>query len=400
MHSDPEEEKTADIVDGQQRLITLTLILHALGIKNEKEIPLLGKEFNSNTSTKNIQKNHKFIQHYIDRKWKKENHDQYRDFILNHCTIVVITLHDLDEAFQLFDSQNARGRPLEPYDLLKAYHLREMNDNIIGEECKRTYVRRWEAAASREPGETMPMTLKSLVGLHLYRIRRWSVGLKAGEFTKDQIDAFKGVNIGKHDYRYVRPFRELDVLCDSREHRIDEPIINGRWFFEYILHYLDMSDQLFTGKSSILGDQKTGCKTDIYKAVMDAGHYHGWWRTGDGYVRSLFKSALLHYYDKFGPTNLDQAAESIFHWACSLRITYNSIHKQRIEKHALAVDDGDQTINSSAFRLINISVHPSQFIEGLNEQTDKLKAKNRSNVKGVDQLLNLFPNGWEKTNDQ
>ena len=31
----------------------------------------------------------------------------------------------LSEAFQLFDSQNNRGKSLEPHDLLKAYHLRK-----------------------------------------------------------------------------------------------------------------------------------------------------------------------------------------------------------------------------------------------------------------------------------
>lgn len=33
---------------------------------------------------------------------------------------------DISEAFQFFDSQNARGKALYPHDLLKAYHLREM----------------------------------------------------------------------------------------------------------------------------------------------------------------------------------------------------------------------------------------------------------------------------------
>ena len=37
-----------------------------------------------------------------------------------------IELSDISEAFQFFDSQNARGKDLEAHDLLKAYHLREM----------------------------------------------------------------------------------------------------------------------------------------------------------------------------------------------------------------------------------------------------------------------------------
>lgn len=42
--------------------------------------------------------------------------------------MVVITVDKISEAFQLFDSQNTRGRALYPHDLLKAYHLREIHD--------------------------------------------------------------------------------------------------------------------------------------------------------------------------------------------------------------------------------------------------------------------------------
>ena len=37
--------------------------------------------------------------------------------------MVEVVLQDISEAFQFFDSQNARGKDLEPHDLLKAYHL-------------------------------------------------------------------------------------------------------------------------------------------------------------------------------------------------------------------------------------------------------------------------------------
>jgi hypothetical protein len=39
---------------------------------------------------------------------------------------VIINVDKVEEAFQLFDSQNTRGKELDPHDLLKAYHLREM----------------------------------------------------------------------------------------------------------------------------------------------------------------------------------------------------------------------------------------------------------------------------------
>ena len=47
-----------------------------------------------------------------------------------------------------FDSQNTRGRDLEPHDLLKAYHLREFSprDNSL----KVATVARWESSNTEE----------------------------------------------------------------------------------------------------------------------------------------------------------------------------------------------------------------------------------------------------------
>jgi len=53
--------------------------------------------------------------------------EQDIDFLLNNCQVAVFILDEISEAFQFFDSQNARGRDLEPHDLLKAYHLREFS---------------------------------------------------------------------------------------------------------------------------------------------------------------------------------------------------------------------------------------------------------------------------------
>ena len=52
----------------------------------------------------------------------------FNDALKNILEVVVIAVYKIGEAFQLFDSQNTRGRALYPHDLLKAYHLREIHD--------------------------------------------------------------------------------------------------------------------------------------------------------------------------------------------------------------------------------------------------------------------------------
>ncbi|RKW99274.1 hypothetical protein D9C01_13160 [Corynebacterium diphtheriae] len=53
-------------------------------------------------------------------------------YFLDHCTLVRLVVNDLDAAFQMFDSQNTRGRALLPTDLLKAYHLPRLWRGHIG----------------------------------------------------------------------------------------------------------------------------------------------------------------------------------------------------------------------------------------------------------------------------
>ena len=144
-----------EIVDGQQRTITFALLLTALyELEKESEkrpkIDFLYQQvFDNSYSRHNIPNNlnafrrrtyksiegDKSIEHNIDMK-------SLRDFIEHQCELIVVITDDVSEAFQFFDSQNARGKALYPHDLLKAYHLREMAD--IDEAKTEQIVKEWE----------------------------------------------------------------------------------------------------------------------------------------------------------------------------------------------------------------------------------------------------------------
>ncbi|WLI05869.1 DUF1524 domain-containing protein [Pseudomonas sp. FP597] len=76
-----------------------------------------------------------------------------------------MALNDISEAFQFFESQKARGRDLEPHDLLKAYHIREFSQR--DEQLKAATVARWESSDTN--------VLVALFSQYLYR--------KSYEFT-------------------------------------------------------------------------------------------------------------------------------------------------------------------------------------------------------------------------
>ena len=95
----------------------------------------------------------------------------------------------------MFDSQNGRGKELETYNLLKAYHIRAMDQDSY--EQKVACDKRWEAATMYDAtpqidGDPNIDVLKQIFSEQLYRGRVWSKGHIAHKLTKADIDEFFG----------------------------------------------------------------------------------------------------------------------------------------------------------------------------------------------------------------
>jgi len=111
----------------------------------EQNIENLNPIFSSKISKTNIHNNYLEISRFVSRSDFTEAHI---DFLLNRCQVVTFTLSNVSEAFQFFDSQNARGRDLDPHDLLKAYHLREFS--VSDGHLKASTVANWENSDAEE----------------------------------------------------------------------------------------------------------------------------------------------------------------------------------------------------------------------------------------------------------
>lgn len=177
------------IVDGQQRTITFSLLLKALG---EQGIMFLQqKVYDNEHNNRNIANNYNALFRRVGRKSEdsdvefehQREMERLRDYIENRCELIVVITSDVSEAFQFFDSQNARGKALYPHDLLKAYHLREMND--VSEDETEKIVRGWEQVSQSD--------LADFFGKYLYRIKEWVSGSKANVLNEHNIHIFKGV---------------------------------------------------------------------------------------------------------------------------------------------------------------------------------------------------------------
>ena len=370
-----------NIVDGQQRTITFVLIAYAL--KNEgrlkkvenrevKECDLIPKfelKFINEISKKNIRDNYRAIIRRIS-----EFDDRTIWFFYEKCQMVQIILQDITEAFQFFDSQNARGKDLEPHDLLKAFHLREMS--AVSEEEQTKIVQTWEDFDTKE--------LADLFSKYLFRIRNWSKDRPARYFTKDDIDAFKGISPNVQEkYPFASIFRIAHFYTDDynqsvyskiNQHRlefpfqIDQTIINGKRFFEMITHYKQLVYEIENRNDN-----------EIFKLIKN---YEGCNRVGDKYVKSLFYCGITYFIDKFGYTDdFEKAVNKIFVWAYTLRLKLQNVGTNSVDNYAL------HKWNSYAyvqlFKTIREATSPTDILnmrlevltESKSTKTEKIKEK-------------------------
>ena len=298
-----------DIIDGQQRITTLLLILKALehtGIDSGRMV------FMHEESFAHIRENY----HAITTWFQQNGRNGFEEYLWNRCRFTVITVAApyISEAFQMFDSQNGRGKELKTYNLLKAYHLRAMDTD---EEAKKCCDRRWEAAANSETGDL----LLRVIDEHLYRSRLWARDIEARHFSNRHLPEFKGIPDKKFQYPYqnllhLRQLAEKVLspkdlankkfigkagLCDAQNLfcSIDGPILNGKPFFDYVNTYVELYRRLFTDEA-----KKTSETKEFYDFYRTFCKYKKSERSGDTYLRNLYKSLVLFTVDRFGTDGL------------------------------------------------------------------------------------------------
>ena len=400
-HKKSEQGKEENnIVDGQQRTITLMLIVRALhaAIEKDKKIErtdlksqldelkqMAELRFANEESQRNIHANYLEILRAVSH---LDFDEDLIDFFLNKCQVVTFTLNEISEAFQFFDSQNARGRDLKPHDLLKAYHLREFSkaDDLV----KAATVAAWENSDDEE--------LADLFAEYLFRIRNWSKRQSARYFGKNDTHQFKGVKLdsGGH-YPYMQPMqithhfvdeynshysRKVDGAAMAFPFAIDQTIINGRRFFEMIAYYQQQGFHL-DREALLPKPPKLSERADEIQKVINT--YDGRHRTGDIYVRKLFDCLLMYYYDKFGTAEISRAIEKIFIWAYSLRLRMQVVQLASMDNYALGT--GNNGTEGNLFAILRDAIHPEDFIHC------PLPALTEGNVKGTSKteaIQNLF----------
>ena len=316
------DEGLYDIVDGQQRIISLVLLKKC--IDPTFNCSILNLDFDNKTSQANIHTNYTFI-----REWFSLRNNAKEDFInafSDILEVVVICVDKISEAFQLFDSQNTRGKALDPHDLLKAYHLREMKQYPYEMEHA---VTKWEEKDTTQ--------IRELFDLYLFPIWNWSRGNKSKSFTAKEIDTYKGIS-ETSTYTYAR--RAIKAMpC----FQITEPFIAGNDFFEMVEHYMHLLRDI---KTEIDTNEAFTKIKEVLNMKRDSAGFR--------YTKNLFYCVLLCYYDKFH--NFDEmAVKKLFLWAFMIRVDMENLGFSSINKYAIGDANSRYTNAIAVFSKINLA---------------------------------------------
>jgi len=290
-----------DIIDGQQRLVTLTLLLSELGVKTE----LLNEKFSSQTSIEYLAYNKHLIKEYVQRHL---NFHDYVEKLLNLLEFSVLVLHNtsIDLAYTFFSNQNSRGVELTDYDLLKAHHLRYIPTTfeLQSQHAAEVWNKMIEDGRVDNDPTSIPDYVRTL-DTYIYRLRKWIRKKECDDSTKN--------------YRVKKEFEAAPIVDEippfGERFYFNEPIQGGTHFFSYVEQHV-AKYRLFS-------------ITEEYKIL----HYTIQGSSNQWY-RDVIESILFCYYLKFGTYYLSDALVVIMRILLQHRYTSPRAIKSSIVKYA------------------------------------------------------------------
>lgn len=342
------------IVDGQQRIVTLSLLLYALFQRPDisKDNPYQELHDHVNVFWRRTKfKNAYSIGHVRENlgailERREDVTNELLTFLLERCEFVVVQLKDIAEAFQYFDSQNARGKDLEPHDLLKAFHLREIEhfDKNDGKN-----IDDWQAMDTKK---------LAMLFLSMFRVKNWAKRNSGRKFTKDDVDVFKGISLEDKRFPYYMqqiicnyfadlyqssPSRKIDKATFEFPFQLDQMCINGSRFFDMVRHYRKLYSEIINPETfRNFGYKDDGSKVSGVSAyeiitLLNTYDLNCRKRAGDQFVRQLFDSLLLYYVDRFGYTDeINKVVRKLFLCAYRIRIEHWSVQLATVDNDAIS----------------------------------------------------------------
>ena len=326
------KDKVNDVVDGQQRLVTLSLILNALGEDSDDLQRFLENRYESNEALLNIRDNMAFIRQYV-KDDSKRNKLKVNIDSLCFSILTIKNTDDLDLAFTFFSNTNSRGKKLTDYDLLKPHHLRYIPSEL--EEQQMHLATLWDNMISsqreKEKYHSKEIDYKRLIEFCLYRLRKWSAweneDLSVDHYIKKEFEAAPIIE-------EIPPFGE-------RFHYM-EPIQGGQHFFAYIDYFLDKYKSF-----------------DLRNTIHDFLGFEG----SNSWYGTVIEALVFCYYIRFGNSYINEASLSIIRYISVIRFNKGRAYEPTILSWAL---------NSKISLLIERATSPTFFLAEMEHKIENI----------------------------
>lgn len=360
----PENKSKYEIVDGQQRIITLSLLLKALN--SNSKIKLLNEKILciSNTEEK-IFKNYYSITEFINKLEEIDdlNKTKFCDYLNQKVTFYLLEATSLQESFQLFDGRNSKYKDLTPIDLLKAFHLGELPEEYP-KESKRELLKTWKENMENYFEFEIDKSVNKneyLFNCMLFNIYNWSLNKDIRSFTKKDIYLYKGYD-QNNEYEYVKYYESRD----NEKFQINKPFKSGEGFFKMVAYYVKKVDDIIENYDLM---KKIDVSPDEYKYNFK-------------YINYLYYNALLSFYDKFGEgvSNFykETILDYILKWSLTHRIKNKLVNLASINNYVLNTNFNFFFECSNALKVEELLKMEVEDIESIPDESEKLGKLRRS----------------------
>lgn len=314
-----------NIIDGQQRLVTLTLMLARVG-SGKCPLPLFRQKFVSQDAINNVGNAKYVIEQLYIRDWNKISH--VWDNIHENLTfsVLIINSENLDLAYTFFANQNSGGVKLSDFDILKAHHLRY----IGAVEQQAHMAERWnnllrERVAKEISSNPVESTfLSASLGTHIYRLRKW--------MRKNSLSTGNPRPI-RDEFQAALYLPEIPTFGERFE--FNEKIEGGAHFFAYAEKFTNLF-RLFLNTEQV----------KLLQRHLSSNGAHGKFETA-------IESLLFAYYIKFGEQYLSEALYCITNIMAQLRYDADRLSNASVLDYAR---------NSEMVLMIDQASSPSFFL--------------------------------------
>ena len=252
------------VIDGQQRLVTLTLIVRELHYQGC--MPLLKQKFLSENSKKHVANSRWLIKQLASRSYDEKLCSRIINKLI--FTVLILKENRLDLAYTFFSNENSKGVPLSDYDLLKAHHLRY----IFIEKQAEHLASKWNNLIENEY-----FSLEKTLATHLFRLRKW---MRKNDFNPEERFCVKEEFSSALILPEIPPFGE--------QFDFYEKIQGGSHFFAYAEHFVERF--------------KHFSQTHQVQALRNHLKWESHWKYAD-----IIETLLFGYYLKFGELYLTEA---------------------------------------------------------------------------------------------